>query len=396
MSQQNNRYSELKYFYLHSNYEIRIKEIRKQKKEGKIVIGYFCALTPIELIYAVGGIPLRLCLGLHETVRIGEEILPEGICSLIKSSLGGIIGEIPPYIEFCDAVINPRTCDGKMKISEIIDDLIPVFTLNVPKSKYGPNNKLQWIDEINNLKQKIEFITNKDITKDKLKDAIELVSKANIQFQRLYLERKSEKPLIMGRDAMLVNETLFYDDIARWIEKTRALCNELEIKSTQERDIDEAPRLMLTGSPIIWPNWKIPSIIEEAGGIIVCDDYCSSVRNLINRVDVDKWDIQDMIRALAERYLMPSTCPFFTPNDDRVDLILQMVDEFRVDGVINNQICGCNLFGIEATRIRKVLEKKKIPFYSIQADYSQEDIGQLRTRIEAFLEMLKIQKVSVL
>jgi benzoyl-CoA reductase/2-hydroxyglutaryl-CoA dehydratase subunit BcrC/BadD/HgdB len=395
MKKTKDRPSQMQYFDENANFfGKREEEVQQYKEAGGKIIGHFCAFTPIELIYAADAQPIRLDSGFYDTVHLGEEILPVEVCPLVKSSLGVKTVNLHPYFELCDAVINPLTCDGKTKLGEILNDYMPIWTLNVPRVKDSSQSKSFWMEEIKELKKKIEELTGEKISRERLKSAIELVLRAQKAFRRLYDLRKSDVITITGRDAMLVTENLFHDDIHRWTEKTEELCSELERRVAEERSIcdPDAPRLMLVGSPIVWPNWKIPNLVEESGGIIVCDEFCSSMRSLYDPVGVDEWTMDDMLRAITERYLLPCTCPCFTPNDDRVVRLLQMAEEFKVDGVIYHVLRGCHVYSIEFLKVKRAFEHKDIPSHKIESEYSQEDMGQIKTRIQAFLEMVKTRK----
>ena len=152
-----------------------------------------------------------------------------------------------------------------------------------------------------------------------------------------------------------------------------------------------APRLMLIGCPILMPNWKIPSVIEESGAIIVCDELCTGLREFYDLVEVEEWTMDEMLIALAERYLR-SSCACFTPNKARIDRILQLIRDFKVEGVVYCVLQACHLYNMEAYTVRRALDGVGIPLLKIETDYSQEDIEQLRTRVEAFLEMIKARR----
>ena len=301
-----------------------------------------------------------------------------------------------PYLELCDAVICPHTCDGKTKLSEILSDSLPVWTMDVPRVKDTEQAKKFWLDEVKHIKEKIEKLTGSSINRKKMRSAIKTTLKATEAFRRLQELRKGSH-IISGRDAMLVNQVSFYDDIPRWTEKTSRLCDELEKKAEEKSYVapEDTPRILLTGAPMIWPDsWKIPTLIEESNppGLIVADELCSSDRLFYDPVGVDEGTKGDMLRAIAERYTLPCTCPCFTSEDgnqDRIDRLQTLIEDFKVDGVIYHVIRGCHLYAIEYMRIKRLLDKENIPIYYLDTEYSREDIGQMKTRVEAFLEMLK-------
>lgn len=368
---------------------IRIQELKEAKEKGKKIIGTFCNFVPEELLYAAGLIPIRLCGGAYETIYPAEEVLPRDICPLIKSALGFKLLGLS-YFELCDPIIIPTTCDGKKKLGSILNDFVPVWMLEIPERKNLKAAKDFWLGEIKLLKRRIEQITGIKIATQRLKQAIQLLHKRQEVFRRFYELRKRNPPLINGRDSLLVVQSSFYDNIDKWIQKTEELCE--EVKNRTLFTLDRLPRLLITGAPIIWPNFKILNIIEEAGAIVVADELCSGTQWLYNPVEVDEWTEEGCLRAIANKYLLASTCPCFTESNDRIDRLLDLIKEFKVDGVIYHSLRLCQLYDIEFNRVRQVLKEKAIPLLNIYTDYSQEDVEQIKTRVEAFLEMLKSRK----
>jgi len=373
----------------------REKEIQAAKESGKKVIGYLCMFAPIELILAADAIPVRVNSGWYDASKLGDRIVPVEVCPIIRSTMGAKMVELSPYLELSDALIGVLTCDGMTKLSDILSDSKPVWTMPIPRVKDSAQATRFWREELLVVKEQIEALTGNKITRKKLKAAIELTQKATKAFRRLQDLRKGA-PVIMGRDAMLVNQTYMWDDITRWTEKTEALCDELE-KMAQEKNWacpPDTPRVMITGTPMIWPdNWKVPTLIEEATpqGVLIADELCSSERLLYDPVGVDEWTMDDMFKAISERYLMASTCPCFTSkdgNEDRINWLLTKVKDWNINGVIYYVVRGCMLYAMEYTRVKRVLDRLNIPVYYLDTEYTREDVGQLKTRVEAFLEML--------
>lgn len=374
----------------------REEEIRAQKEAGKKVIGYTCMFTPVELILAADAVPVRVGSGWYDAAKLGDRIVPVEVCPVIRSTIGAKMVHLSPYLELSDAIISPLTCDGRTKLSEIIGADKTVWTMCPPRVKDSPQSRNLWNEEVGVIKKKIEDLTGTKITRKKLRASIEVTQKATRAFRRLHEIRKGH-PVIMGRDAMLVNQISMWDDIKRWTEKTEELCDELEKRVNQKvwACPPETSRVMITGTPMIWPdNWKIPNLIEESEpqGLLVVDELCSGDRLLYDPVGVDEWTMSDMLDAVAERYLLASTCPCFTSeqgNEDRINWLLDRIKEFKVDGVIYYVIRGCILYAMEYARIRKILDHMDIPVYYLDTEYTREDVGQMKTRIEAFLEMLE-------
>jgi benzoyl-CoA reductase/2-hydroxyglutaryl-CoA dehydratase subunit BcrC/BadD/HgdB len=386
----------MKYFDEISNlFGKRQEEIQAAKEKGKKVIGYMCLFAPTELILASGAIPVRVNSGWYDTSKLGDRVVPVEVCPVIRSTIGAKMIELSPFLEQSDALISVLTCDGMTKLGEILSDYKTIWGMNVPRIKDSTQSLRFWNDEIKQMKTRIEKFTGNKITRKNLKEAIEISHRATKAFRRLQELRKGP-PVIMGRDAMLVNQTFLWDDKKRWTEKTEALCDELD-KRVQRKDwvcASDTPRVMITGTPMFWPdNWKLPSLVEESNpqGIIVADELCSGERILNDPVGVDEWSMDDMLNAIGERYLMASTCPCFTSkdgNEDRINWLLNKVKEWNVQGVIYYVVRGCMLYAMEYTRVKKALDKINIPVYYLDTEYTREDVGQMKTRVEAFLEML--------
>ncbi len=374
----------------------REKEIQEAKEKGKKVIGYLCMFAPVELILAADAIPVRVSSGWYDTSKLGDRIVPVEVCPIVRSTMGAKMIGLSPYLEQSDAIINALTCDGMTKLGEILSDYKPIWTMCTPRVKDDPHSMVLWREEVNAIKTKIEELTGTKITAKRLKSAIELRQRATKAFRRLQEIRKGS-PVIMGRDAMLVNQTSTWDDLQRWTQKTEALCDELEKRAKQKKWAcpPDTPRVMITGTPMMWPdNWKLPNLIEESSpqGVLVADELCSSDRLLYDPVGIDEWTMNDMMNAVAERYLMSSTCPCFTSkdgNEDRINWLVNKVKEFNVNGVIYYVLRGCMLHAMEYTRIKKMLDRMNIPVYYLDTEYTREDVGQMKTRVEAFLEMLQ-------
>jgi benzoyl-CoA reductase/2-hydroxyglutaryl-CoA dehydratase subunit BcrC/BadD/HgdB len=390
-----NRPEAMQYFDEIADFVTREKEIRAAKEEGKKVIGYTCLFAPIELILAADAIPVRVNSGWYDAAKLGDRVMPVEVCPMVRSTIGAKMIALSPYLELSDALISVLTCDGMTKLGEILSDYKPVWAMTLPRAKDSEQSRRLWSEEIKAVKGQIEALTGNKISRKQLKPAIALTQKATKSFRRLQELRKGS-PVIMGRDAMLVNQTYMWDNIERWTEKTEALCDELEKRAGQKKWAcpPDTPRVMVTGTPMIWPdNWKVPTLIEEANpqGVLVADELCSGERLLYDPVGVDEWSMSDMLNAIAERYLMASTCPCFTSkdgNEDRINWMLNKIKEWKIQGVIYYVTRGCILYAMEYTRVKKVLDSIGVPVYYLDTEYTREDVGQMKTRVEAFLEML--------
>lgn len=359
------------------------------------IIGTICIQVPHELIYASGAMPLRLCNGSQSFEQVGAEFLPAKSCSIVKATTGMLHISQHNLKEKMDMVVVPTTCDQKKKAAEIWEDMgFNIYTMEVPPSKDTEEARFYWQNSVKKLVSALQKITGERITKRKIRDAIGRIQRASDQYRKLYGLMESSPPVLYGKDLFLVTNAYAFDNIDRWTNAVKTLNRELERKKRAGEFVGtrHAPRILFTGSPPIFPNLKIPLLVEQAGAIVVTDEVCSSSRVLYDAVVYDEGNLYDMIPAIADRYLKPSTCPFFTFNSDRRRKLIHMAERFAIDGVVYQAYAGCQLYEMEQRVIGKTLMSEGIPMLYIETDYSPEDIGQLSTRVEAFIESIKARK----
>jgi len=172
----------------------RVGELSEFKKGGGKIVGTLCVSAPNELIVAAGAVPVRLCSGFHEPVYSANELLGEvGLCPMVRSILGTKIVSSNPYFELCDLLVSPATCDGKMKLGEILTDYMPVLMLNVPRVKEGYVTHKNWVEEIKFFGRKLEALTGNKITVDSLRHGIDIYKRAQQAWYKLTELRKSDR-----------------------------------------------------------------------------------------------------------------------------------------------------------------------------------------------------------
>lgn len=360
------------------------------------LVGTTCIHVPEELIYAAGATPVRLCNGSYHYDQIGGDFMPAKSCSLVKATLGMLHSENPvPQIGKPDLVVNLTTCDQKKKAGAMIADMgYTVHDLELPPSKDSEEARLYWQRAVRNFALRLRKLTGKKPTRKNLRAAMAKTARAQAAFRTLHNLRKSSPALFLGKDAFLVTNAYFFDDIDRWTEALEKLNRELEQRQQDgfQAAQRKAPRILFTGSPPVFPNLKLPLLIEEAGGVVVADETCSANRMLYDMTAVDEWLVGDMVDSLADRYLKPCTCPIFTNNADRQRRLLDLADSFGADGVVYQVFAGCQVYEMEQRSIAEALNARGIPMLYVETDYSPDDMGQLSTRVEAFLESIKTRK----
>ncbi|MBQ5951635.1 MAG: 2-hydroxyacyl-CoA dehydratase [Lachnospiraceae bacterium] len=367
---------------------IRPAELIEEQKKGRKVFGTFCVYVPDEVVIAANGIVTGLCGGSQFWVPGGEAVLPKNTCPLIKASVGARLGRTCPFFRIADMYVGETTCDGKKKAYEILGKDVPMYVMDVPQMK-REKDILKWKEEIAEFAKKVEEFTGNEITVEKLADAIRLVNEKRRALKRVYDARKSENVPISGRDALLMMQISFFDDPARCAQMCNRLADELEQRNRDGVSVVPAgtKRILLTGTPLAVPNWKLHNIIETSGAVVVCEEMCTGTRYFENEVDETGTTLDEQFMALSRRY-MKNNCACFTPNEGRIDDILRLAKEYKADGVIDCSLKFCNLYDIEKKAVSEALKQAGIPVLSLETDYEDSDAEQLRTRIEAFVEML--------
>ncbi len=357
----------------------RKEQLYKQKEEGRKVFGMFCAYVPIEIILAANAIPVGLCGGKNDTIPIAEEDLPRNLCPLIKSSYGFKKAKSCPYFEASDIVIGETTCEGKKKMFELMERLVPMHIMHLPHMKDEDSLKI-WIKEVEKLKELVEKETGNKITEEKLKDAVDKVNKLRELFYKLYELRKNKPVPIKGLDVLKLFQFAYLLDIDDTIEVLEDLIKELE-ERVKKGEGFEGKRILITGCPMVAGNTKIVELVEEVGGVVVGEESCTGTRFFENFVE--GYSIED----IAKRYFkIPCACRF--KNDERIENIKRLVKELDVDGVVYYTLQCCHTFNIEGTKVEEALKEEGIPIIRIETDYSESDREQLKTRLEAFIEMI--------
>lgn len=362
---------------------LAVKEI---KDKGTPVVGSYCTYFPTEIAMAAGAATVSLCSTSDETISAAEEDLPKNLCPLIKSSYGFAKTDKCPFFYFSDVVVGETTCDGKKKMYEMMSRFKNVFVMELPNSQREAVLPI-WKSEILRLKDYLEELFGTEITDEKVRAAVRLNNEIRTATKLLYGVMKHDPAPIMGYDLFKVlYGSGFKFDRSKIAGELSALTQKIESAYQSGTMLEHRPRILITGCPIGGVTEKVIRAVEDNGGVVVAFENCSGAKSQDQLVD-EKAD--DIYEALARRYLNIG-CSVMTPNPNRLELLGRLIDEYRVDGVVEMTLQACHTYNIETNTIRRyVTTEKKIPYMSVETDYSQQDIGQLNTRITAFLEMME-------
>ena len=362
--------------------------VKEAKEKGIPVVGSYCTYFPKELPMAIGAAAVSLCSMSGETIEVAEQDLPKNLCPLIKASYGFAKTDKCPYFYFSDLIVGETTCDGKKKAYEILGRDVPMHVMDMPQMK-RPKDIEKWAEEIKDFKAVVEEFTGNEVTPEKLHAATVLLNKRRKALERVFACRKADPAPISGKDALLMMQIAFFDDPQRCTDMANALADELEKRIADGVGVAPAgtKRILLAGTPMAIPNWKMHHLVETSGAVVVCEECCTGTRYFEHQVDETPTDTDGQIMALAQRY-MKNNCACFTPNTGRIDDLLRLCKEYKVDGVIDVNLKFCTLYDTESRDVQAALKDAGIPSLHIETDYDDHDAEQLRTRIGAFIEML--------
>ncbi len=372
-----------KYNITHTNNAALESEerIRKIKKEsGKPVIGYLCCFAPPEMISAAGAIPFRI------TGRPGEDnsaadayVEPYG-CTYVRNILARAVkGEL----DYLDGLVISHSCDMVQRLYGIWTYYHPLpysYMFNVPH-QLSPWAQDFFKRELGFFRESLENFTGKKVTSEVLKGTLATYNHNRALVRKLYKLRKEAVPVVEGSEML----NLLINGGSLPAEDFTALLNEkLEKTKIRRPKMEKLPRIMLWGSIIDDPALLL--MIEEAGGQVVADDTCIGFRVWEKDVPVTK----NPYEGLTEHYFVNFQCPRTDrgPGIERFKYLLQRAREYNVDGVIGYCISFCDPHKFDYPDLRDYLRKEGLPLLLIDDNYSFEPAGSIKTRLQAFLEIL--------
>lgn len=350
---------------------------------GRPRVGYLCNLVPEEFLLAADCIPVRLCSQDLVCASAGDKILPADICPLLKSAGGAFFGTLPRDL---DLVIVPATCDGKTRIAELLNLKCPVYLLDLPRNSFFPeytDSVTQSFDELWRFLKK-RFGSRRP--RQKLQDACAQTNRRTALFRRIYEFRAAAPGPISAGDYFAMTSASFLMLPDDWTTTAAAVLAEAEQRPAPVAG-STLRKLLIAGSPIIFPNFKLLEIAAEAGGYIAADLLCSAFGRLYDPVVIEEDTEAGLVRAITVKTIAPSLCPCYPGINKIADRMIDLVSRYALVGILYHQLRLCQVVDLQAAALRQVLKEHDIPVLFIKTDLGGEDRGQLKTRVEAFFEM---------
>jgi benzoyl-CoA reductase/2-hydroxyglutaryl-CoA dehydratase subunit BcrC/BadD/HgdB len=355
----------------------------EQKANGRKLVGIMCEYTPREIIIAAGAMPVCLCGGSADMIPAAEQTLPSNLCPLIKSTFGYGVKKANPFLEMADLLVAETTCDGKKKMYELLRNTYPMHVLELPQKPDDAVALEHWIAELQQLIATLEAQFNITITDDNLREGIQIMNRERTLRRELAALMQQEAPPLTGRQLLDMKSLIsgLPHDLSLYEEAIKTLT----MATTNAAHTSDV-RVLLTGVPLPHGAERVMDIIEDNGGLVVCQENCTGLKPLLNDVDPNA---EDPLRAIAETYFhLP--CSVMTPNTRRMDLLKQLTDEYRPQCVIELIWQACLTYDVEAAQVKQLVEEELgIPYLRIETDYSPSDSARIVVRVQALFETVQ-------
>ncbi len=376
--------------------ERRPSELEQARLEGKKVVGWLNYNVPEELIHAFNLIPVHLGSGGSERlVELGSRYISVMNCVFTRQTVGLFAERKDPFIQNVDLVVVDVTCKQLYRVAEIIQHYFEVRTeiIGVPYNSDVPAGKEYFRNEIKAFVAKLAEFTGRDIDDQKLRASIILYNDIRDAIRKLYYWQAKPVAPISWRDVYEVVHAGYFLDKENYLRLLQELLQELDNAAPAEEVSPTAPRILLTGSIIPPGDRKIFGILENIGTRVVADDLWSGFGPHFD-LKIDELNVAGIADSYLSRHPHASLPNLDLQSDRRLKNLLHLIKEFGVDGVLFHSLRYCDSFTFKANETKNVLQKASIPFLEIHTEYAGSDFEAIRTRAEAFAEVLKTKTLE--
>jgi len=362
--------------------------LAEAKKSGRKIVGFFPGnFVPEEMIYASGAVPLCLIQSGFRAADAGLAVMPHIICPFARAQVGERLLKENPCYNMMDMLVAPITCQHMKKVAEIWEyrgDL-EIFKLGIPQQYEDDFEVEYFINGLKALRGRLEAFTGNKITDEKLGKAIELYNRMRELLRKISLMRRISPSPLSALEFIKLNHASFYADPVFMVEVLESVYQELRDKKPAAESI--APRILLTGPNIGNGDYTVLEIVQATGGEIVVEEICGGIRNYWQSIE----NQGDLLQSMTRGYLLDRVpCAFLrNASKKRFDYILQLVKEFNVSGIIWYELLCCETYDAESYYFTEKMGELDIPVLVLESDYSTAATGQLKTRIQAFIEILE-------
>lgn len=372
--------------------EERPAELKKARESGAVVLGWSGYIIPEEILFALGYIPIRLAIGGDDRlVEIGSRYISSKNCVYTREVVGLVQQNTDPYVQNIDVYAFDATCMQTYRTAELVEYFFgkQVFVLGVPRNFYLPEAQEYFVRETEDFAQKLAERAGKPLDAQKLADAVALYNKIRGLITRIYDYQAAPGNLLTWEETYDIIQAGYFLDRVEYAALLEETLRELEQQQPEpviEPQGDEV-RVFLSGSLIPYGDRKLIHIIEEAGGRIVGDDLWSG---LIPYVDaqINGHSVRDIALGYLNRTPHGALPYLDLESDRRLRKLHELIAYYKADGVIYHTLRYCDPYTFKAKETKDVLARSGVSLLEIHTEYAGSDYEAIRTRVEAFVEML--------
>lgn len=390
---------DLKQLYYFENLldEANNELIREAKKEGKLAIGYTCFHMPEVLLNLDNCFSLRMRAPKTGSMEIATYYMSNYTCEFCRALLERTI---EGGYNFLDAIAGVDACAMMNRTMENIELLNLIdkkgFFVSHVDVPYKVND-----DAVEHYVQQIQLkVLNKlkenlgvDISEASMRKAVELHNEVCRIITEIGEFRKEDNPRITGYEFHILNLVSYVCPKYLIVDKLRETLEELKIREADDKKNFRA-KVVVVGSEIDDP--ELTKLIEESGALIVADRFCFG--SFPGRQEIILKSGERVLYSICRQYLEQSLCPRYVSHEkinQRRDFAENLYKDYHADGIIYEQIKFCDYWGYERALTSHIMtEERGIPTLSIDRPYMSRTSGQLRTRVQAFVESLEIKKIQ--
>ncbi len=352
--------------------------VLEEKTEGKGRIGIFCPYAVVELIDAGNFVPVRL-IPRDPTIRKADGYLPNSLCSYLRHIVDlAMRGELQDF----SCILFNHSCDGSRRAYDVFRSYLgemPSIFVDIPK-KNDELSAWYFYEELKRIRQFFEELSHTSITDSALSKSIERYNE-NRQLLRELYELRARFPSLLNSEIMIsVLDANVILSKERANALLRSLCDDIQRNaSTGHEKVKK--KVFVSGN--IFDALPLLRFIEECGGQITGDDFCFGGRYAQTHI-LDT----DPLYALAQGYLKKMPCGRMEDYSRRFDFIIEEMQKHSTRGLIYSSLKFCDNFLVDYPALKEKLDGLGIPSLFIEGEYFSLNTGQIKTRIEAFIEML--------
>jgi len=354
-------------------------ETGDNKISQKKSMGWLCSYTPLELIYAAGFKPYRVD-GHAKPIINADSYISANYCQVVKSIVD--VAMEGGY-DFLEGVVILNSCDAMRRLYDVWKEFFPpkfIYLMDFPMGS-SPSGLKYLRNELEKLKSALENITSNPIRDSDIEKAIDIFEESRSLYNELNSLRLRDPPVITGEALMKFTSEFFKEDPQVWNKEIRSIIDNQgpDLKSSVN---EQNPRIILSGSPI--HEVEFISFIEDCDLNVVYEDICSGSKFF----DLNYKKSEDPLMTLSEAYLNRTPCARMMRIEDRAKSLIDITEKYKLDGIIHHSLKFCDTYLYDVPKLKEILNENDISVLFLESDGTLGSLNQLKTRIEAFSEMI--------